>query len=545
MNAERDAAGLPVNRTELTPLLFMERAARVYATRTGAVYGRRRLTYADLGRRVRKLATALRQAGIRRGDRVAFMAPNVPALLEAHFGVALAGGVLVAINTRLNADEVSYIVNHSGARLYFVDAELAHAAGPQRESLPTVENVITIDDPEFAAGVSRVFDGPEYETFINVEPDAALAFRVPHEDDMYSINYTSGTTGRPKGVMYTHRSAYLNALSEIIAHRLEPSSAYLWTLPMFHCNGWCFPWAVTGAGSRHVLLRKVDPPVVWRLVTEEGVTHFNGAPTVLIMLINDAAAPQGRLRHPLRIATGGAPPSPTLLAQWEAIGAELTHLYGLTETYGPHTYCDWQPEWTVLPADERARLRARQGVPNLVACELRVVDGEMEDVPADGQAMGEVVMRGNNVMQGYFEQPDATAEAFRGGWFHSGDVAVMHPDGYIELRDRKKDIIISGGENISTIEVEQAIARHPDVLEVAVIAVPDEKWGEVPKAFVMLKEGRSVTAAELIAHCRTQLARFKCPKAVEFGPLPKTSTGKVQKFVLRNKEWSGRDKRIH
>ncbi len=523
--------------------MFIERAGRVHRDRVGVVYGRRRLTYGELGARARKLATALRRAGLQRGDRVAFLAPNVPALLEAHFGVALAGGVLVAINTRLNADEVGYILDHSGSRWLFVDAELAAAIRmPEHDG---VEAVVTIDDPEFAPGVPRRFDGPEYEAFIDVVPDEDLAWRVPHEDDLYSINYTSGTTGRPKGVMYTHRSAYLNALSEIIAHRLEPTSAYLWTLPMFHCNGWCFPWAVTGAGARHVLLRRVEPPLVWRLVQEEGVTHFNGAPTVLIMLINDPSVPGGRLPRPLRIATGGAPPSPTLLAQWEAIGAELTHLYGLTETYGPHTYCDWHPEWDARPADERAQLRARQGVPHLVACEVRVVDEQMGDVPPDGQTMGEVVMRGNNVMRGYFEQPDATAEAFRGGWFHSGDVAVMHPDGYIELRDRKKDIIISGGENISTIEVEQAIARHPDVLEVAVIAVPDEKWGEVPKAFVTLKDGRQLTAVDLIAHCREQLAHFKCPKAVEFGPLPKTSTGKVQKFVLRDTAWAGRDKRIH
>jgi fatty-acyl-CoA synthase len=314
---------------------------------------------------------------------------------------------------------------------------------------------------------------------------------------------------------------------------------------MFHCNGWCFPWAVTAAGARHVLLRKVDPPLVWRLVAEEGVTHFNGAPTVLIMLINDASAPAGKLARPLRIATGGAPPSPTLLAQWEAIGAELTHLYGLTETYGPHTTCDWHPEWNTLPSERRAVLRARQGVAHQVACELRVVDSEMRDVPADATTLGEVVMRGNNVMAGYFQDPEATAAAFRGGWFHSGDVAVMHPDGYIELRDRAKDIIISGGENISTIEVEQAIAAHPDVLEVAVIAVPDEKWGEVPKAFVMPKDGRMPTADAIVAHCRERLAKFKCPKHVEFGPLPKTSTGKVQKFVLREREWSGREKRIH
>ena len=532
---------MDVHRSELTPLLLLERSMRVHAPRIGAVYGQRRFTHAELGRRARQLATALARAGLGRGDRVAALLPNVPAMLDAHFGVALAGGVLVAINTRLNAAEVRYILEHSGARVLLVDAELAQPLG---DLPPSVERVVTVDDPEFAPGVPRTLEGPDYEAFLDLEPDD-LPFRVPAEDDLYSINYTSGTTGRPKGVMYTHRGAYLNALAEIVCHRLDSDAAFLWTLPMFHCNGWCFPWAVTGAGARHVLLRKVDPPLVWRLVAEQGVTHFNGAPTVLIMLINDATAPAGRLARPLRIATGGAPPSPTLLAQWEAIGAELTHLYGLTETYGPHTTCDWHPEWNTLAPEGRARLRARQGVPHLVACELRVVDGDMRDVPADGTTMGEVVMRGNNVMRGYFDDPEATAQAFRGGWFHSGDVAVMHPDGYIELRDRTKDIIISGGENISTIEVEQAIAEHPDVLEVAVIAVPDERWGEVPKAFVTPKEGRSPTAEEIVAHCRTRLAHFKCPKAVDFGPLPKTSTGKVQKFVLRKNEWKGQEAGIH
>jgi fatty-acyl-CoA synthase len=542
---EEEATAVDVNRTELTPLLFLERAARVYARRNGVVYGRRRLSYGEFGERVQRLASALTGAGLRRGDRVAFLAPNVPALLEAHFGVALAGGVLVAINTRLNAEEIAYILDHSGARLLFADAELAQGLAGQAASLASIELTVTIDDPECAPGVAHVFDGPEYEAFIGVDIDSSLRFRVQSEQDLYSINYTSGTTGRPKGVMYTHRSAYLNALSEIIAHRVESTSTFLWTLPMFHCNGWCFPWALTGVGARHVLLRKVDPPLVWRLIGEEGVTHFNGAPTVLTMLINDPAAPAERLPRALRIATGGAPPSPTLLAQWERIGANITHLYGLTETYGPHTYCDWQPEWDERDAEERARLRARQGVANLVACELRVVDAGMEDVPADAETMGEVVMRGNNVMRGYFADPAATADAFRGGWFHSGDVAVMHPDGYIELRDRKKDIIISGGENISTIEIEQAIARHPAVLEVAVIAIPDEKWGEVAKAFVTLKDNCRLTADELAAHCRQLLARFKCPKAIEFGPLPKTSTGKVQKFLLREKEWAGHGKRIH
>ena len=536
---------MSVSRTELTPLLFLERAENVYAERVGAVYGKRRFTWAEIGRRVRRLATALVRAGLRRGDRVAFLAPNVPALLEAHFGVALAGGVLVAINTRLNAAEVAYILDHSGSRFLFVDPELAANVAEARGAWKSVERVVTIADPEFAPGVRSPIEGEDYEVFLDVEPEPSLTFRVPSEDDSCSINYTSGTTGRPKGVLYTHRGAYLNALAEIVSHRLDPSSIFLWTLPMFHCNGWCFPWAVTAAGGRHLLLRKVDPPVVWELVRDEGVTHFNAAPTVLIMLIHDGAAPREPLVRPLRIATGGAPPSPTLLAQWEAIGAEITHLYGLTETYGPHTVCDWHPEWNDLDAANRARLRARQGVAHAVACELRVVDEHLVDVPRDGKALGEVVMRGNNVMKGYFEDPQATAEAFRGGWFHSGDVAVMHPDGYIELRDRKKDIIISGGENISTIEVEQAIASHPDVLEVAVIAVPHEKWGEVPKAFVVPKEGRNPTAEDVLAHCRSRLAHFKCPKEIAFGPLPKTSTGKIQKFVLREQEWTGRDRRIH
>ncbi|HSD11369.1 MAG TPA: acyl--CoA ligase family protein [Candidatus Binatia bacterium] len=536
---------MSVYRTEMTPLLFLDRSQKVYEHRIGAVYGTRRFTYGEIGARAIRLATALARAGIRRGDRVAILAPNVPAILEAHFGIALAGGILVAVNTRLNAAEVGYILEHSGSRIFFVDAELAQGVAALRGNARAVERTITIDDREFAPSVPRVFEGPEYEEFLDVAADPSFRWRVPDEEDVYSINYTSGTTGRPKGVMYTHRGGYLNALGEVVAHRMDTASVFLWTLPMFHCNGWCFPWAVTAAGGRHLLVRKVDPPLVWRLVREQGVTHFNGAPTVLIMLVNDPAAPKEMLVRPLRIATGGAPPSPTLLAQWEAIGATITHLYGLTETYGPHTYCDWHPEWSDLDPERRARLRARQGFASVVACEVRVVDDEMNDVPADAETMGEVVMRGNNVMKGYFADPEATAQAFRGGWFHSGDVGVLHPDGSIELRDRKKDIIISGGENISTIEVEQAIASHPDVLEVAVIAIPDEKWGEVPKAYVAPKPGRSPTSSDIIAHCRKHLAHFKCPKAVEFRELPKTSTGKVQKFVLREKEWADQDKRIH
>jgi fatty-acyl-CoA synthase len=365
------------------------------------------------------------------------------------------------------------------------------------------------------------------------------------EQRVLSINYTSGTTGRPKGVMYTHRGALLNALGEVLVHRLEQGSRFLWTLPLFHCNGWCFPWAVTAMGGAHVMLRALEPARILDLLVRERITHFNGAPTVLPML---AEAPQARgLRFDpeIRVATGGSPPSPTLLARMEALGIRVTHLYGLTETYGPHVYCEMQPGWERLDVVGRAAVMARQGVPYQVATHLRVVDEQMRDVPADGRSMGEVVMRGNNVMKGYYLDPEATEQAFAGGWFHSGDLGVVHPDGYIELRDRRKDIIISGGENISTIEVEHTLVKHPAVLECAVVAMPHEKWGEVPKAFVALKPGARADERELIEFCRANLAHFKCPKAIEFTELPKTSTGKIQKFRLREKEWSGREKRIH
>jgi fatty-acyl-CoA synthase len=345
--------------------------------------------------------------------------------------------------------------------------------------------------------------------------------------------------------MYHHRGAYLNALGSCVTVGLSSDSVYLWTVPMFHCNGWCFPWAVTAVGGTHVCLRKVDPSLIWRLIDEHGITQLNGAPTVMIALANDPAADRTTLRRPLRVLIGGAPPSPSLIARLESLGIQITHAYGLTETYAPHTVCEWQSAWNELEPAERARLQARQGVPYVTAEQVRVVDEQLHDVPADGETMGEVVMRGNNVMKGYYEQPDATAEAFTGGWFHSGDLAVMHPDGYIELRDRKKDIIISGGENISTIEVERCIYQHPAVLEVAVVAIPDERWGEVPKAFVTLKEGEALSERELIDFCRGRIARFKAPKAVEFGELPKTSTGKTQKFVLREREWQGQSKRIN
>jgi fatty-acyl-CoA synthase len=402
---------------------------------------------------------------------------------------------------------------------------------------------VNVEDP-LAGVVGTPLPGPAYEEFVRGAPVLAIEGRVDDEDRVTSINYTSGTTGRPKGVMYTHRGAALNALGEIIVHGLGRDSIYLWTLPLFHCNGWCFPWAVTAVGGTHVLLRAPAPERILELVRAERVTHFNGAPTVLLMLAEAPEARGVRFDPPVRVAIGGSPPSPTLLARMEELGVIVTHVYGLTETYGPHVVCEMQPAWESLDLAGRAAVMARQGVPMHVAPHLRVVDDALDDVPADGQTMGEVVMRGNNVMKGYYRDPEATARAFAGGWFHSGDLGVMHPDGYVELRDRKKDIIISGGENISTIEVEHAIVRHPAVLECAVVAMPDPRWGEVPKAYVSLRADSRASEQEIIEFCRERLAHFKCPKAVEFGELPKTSTGKIQKFRLRERDWAGREKRI-
>ena len=531
-----------VSRDPLTPLAFFERTVRVFPNKTAVVYGDRRWTWAAFAEEVGRFAGALARAGIEAGDRVAVLAPNVPALLAAHFAVLGRRAALVAINTRLSADEVGYILNHSGARAVFVDPELADrvSAGPRLEAAPLLVN---LEDP-VAGATGTPLDGPSFEAFVDGAEVLPLVGGVDDEDRVTSINYTSGTTGRPKGVMYTHRGAAINALGEVIVHGLERDSVFLWTLPLFHCNGWCFPWAVTAAGGTHVMLRSVDPARMLELIEAEGVTHFNGAPTVLLGLAEAPEAQGVRFDPPIRVATGGSPPSPTLLGRMESLGVRVTHLYGLTETYGPHVYCEMQPEWEALDVDGRAGVMARQGVPYHVATHLRVVDDQMRDVPADAESMGEVVMRGNNVMKGYFEDPEATADAFRGGWFHSGDLGVVHPDGYIELRDRKKDIIISGGENISTIEVEHTLVKHPAVLECAVVSMPHEKWGEVPKAFVALRPDVEATEAELIAFCRDRLAHFKCPKAIEFTELPKTSTGKIQKFRLREKEWAGRDRRI-
>jgi acyl-CoA synthetase (AMP-forming)/AMP-acid ligase II len=516
-------------RTELSPLSFLHRSAYVYPEKVAVVHGQRRITYRELEERVNRLASALVDAGIKPGDRVAFLAPNIPALLEAHYGVPTAGAVLVAINTRLNRDDVTYILEHSGTRMLFVDHELAHLV--EDADVPTVR----IDD----TGVA----GDPYEDFLAGGSSDYFEILVQDEEQTISINYTSGTTGRPKGVMYTHRGTYLNAMVEALQCQLRPESVLLWVVPMFHCNGWCFTWAVTAMGGRHVCLRKVDPEAIWELIDREGVTHFNGAPTVHLGVVSHPAA--RRVERGIMVAIGGAPPSPKLLGLMRALNFAPVHVYGLTETYAPYTVCERQPEWADATQERQARLLARQGVHNIISDPIRVVNADMRDVPCDGETMGEVVMRGNNVMKGYLDDPEATAVAFAGGWFHSGDIAVMHPDGYIEIRDRKKDIIISGGENISTIEVEHTVCSHPAVRECAVVAIPDEKWGERPKAFVTLAPGQELTEREIIDHCRDRLAHFKAPAAVEFIDLPKTSTGKVQKYVLREKEWSARDHRVN
>jgi fatty-acyl-CoA synthase len=521
-----------VFRTELTPASFLHRSACVYPGKTAVIHNDRRYSYKEFEERVSRFSSRLRQKGLKKHDRIAFLCPNIPALLEAHFAVPAAGCVLVPINTRLNAEEISYILSHSGSRMLFADSEL----------LPVIETVDLTGIEIIEINDTGLPEDP-YEAFLSGGSPEPVNCLPEDEEEPVSLNYTSGTTGQPKGVIYTHRGAYLNALGEAIETKLCPESVYLWTLPMFHCNGWCFTWAVTAVGGTHVCLRKTDPGLIWDLIEREGVTHFNGAPTLQINLLNHASA--NPVPKPVTVTIAGAPPSPTLLKMIRSFNFVPVHVYGLTETYGPITICEWHPEWDSLSDEEQSFYRARQGQSYLTADMVRVVDENLEDVPRDGTTIGEVVMRGNNVMKEYFLQPEATAKAFLGGWFHSGDLAVWHPDGYIELRDRLKDIIISGGENISTIEIEQLVVRHPAVLECAVVAIPDEKWGERPKAFVTLRKDARATEEEIISFCRAHAAHFKCPVAVEFGELPKTSTGKIQKYILREKEWAGKRKRIN
>jgi fatty-acyl-CoA synthase len=530
--------------TSLTPLSFLERSADVFADKTAIAYGHRRLSYSEFGAEATRLARALQASGVRPGDRVAYMCPNIPEMVVANFGVPLAGAVMVPINTRLSPDEVAFICNHSGSTILVVDTEYLPALAPALGRLTSVREVVAVSDPAGpAAPDAAELASVSYDDLLKRGSGDPLPWTVEDELSLIAINYSSGTTGQPKGAMYRHRGAYLNALGEVIHQRFDPDSVYLWTLPMFHCSGWCTPWAVTAIGGTHVCLRAVRPEQIWQLLDDERVTHLDGAPTVLTMI---AEAPQA---HPLErelVATvAGAPPGPTVIARMRELGARIVHVYGMTEVYGPYTINELQPGWAALSTGDQVRMQARQGVAMIQADPIRVVDEQMRDVPRDGRTMGEIVMRGNNVMAGYFDDPEATEKVFKGGWLHSGDLGVQHSDGYVELRDRAKDIIISGGENISTVEIEHAIETHPGVLDVAVIGIPDEKWGERPKAFVVRRPGAEVSEAEVIAYLQTHIARFKVPKSIEFvAGLPRTSTGKTQKYALREKEWAGHSSRI-
>jgi fatty-acyl-CoA synthase len=498
----------------LSPLQFLHRNARALGQRPAVVHGQRRMNYAELEERCNRLASALRDRGLERHDRVAILAPNTPALLEAHYGVPLAGGVLVAMNSRLSSGEVEYIIDDSGARILLVDAELQEVIDPI--SLDGVETVVIEDTGEA--------DDPYEQLLAEGSPEAPESW-LEDENEPISINYTSGTTGKAKGAVYTHRGAYLRALGVALEVKLGYDSVHLWTLPMFHCNGWCLTWAVTAAGAVHVCLRKVDPERIWELFDSEGVTHYSGAPTVHMSIVNHDNAHQ--LEQRVTVATGGSPPTPALIRRMRELNLYPTHLYGLTETYGPILGCSWQPQWNELELEEQARLLSRQGHTYNGADLVRVVDDDMNDVPRDGKTVGEVVMRGNSVMIGYHDNEEKTEDAFRGGWYHSGDLGVWHPDGYVELRDRSKDIIISGGENISSIEVEQTLAEHPAVLEAAVVAMPDEKWGERPKAFVELKQGKEASEDELRSFFPEHQAPIKFPPAIQIGEHPRTTTGKI------------------
>jgi fatty-acyl-CoA synthase len=520
---EQNLDRTPANYVPLSPISFLVRAARVYGPRVAVIYGDRRYTYTQLLDRSRRLASALARAGVGKGDTVAIMAPNIPEMLEAHYAVPMLGAVLCSINIRLDAGAVAFILQHSEAKVVLVDHEFDPV---MRRALAQAEHRRLVVD----------IDG-DYEAFI-AGGDPEFPVRLPDDEwQAIALNYTSGTTGNPKGVVLHHRGAYLNACSNALTLGLSPRSVYLWTLPMFHCNGWTYTWAVTLAGGTHVCLRRVEPAPIFAAIAEHGVTHMCGAPVVLSMLIHAPDEARRTFPQTVQIATGGAAPPSTVIARMEAMGFAVTHLYGLTESYGPSTVCMWQPGLDAMPIEEKSAFMARQGVNTPTLEDAAVFDpATMTPLPADGATMGELMLRGNTVMKGYLKNPSATEEAFAGGWFHTGDLAVMHPDGYVEIKDRAKDIIISGGENISSLEVEEVLYKHPDVMEAAVVARSDEKWGETPQAFVTLKLGATgVTEADIIAWCRAHLAHFKCPRFVTFGPLPKTSTGKIQKFELRDR----------
>ncbi len=525
----------PANFVALSPLTFIERTASVYPDYPAVVYGATRRDWGTTWERCRRLASALEQRGIKPGETVAAMLPNVPAMFEAHFGVPLAGCVLNTLNIRLDADAIAYMLEHGEAKAVLVDPEFSDVIEAAVAKLETPPLIIDVADAQFVPD-GRAIGELEYEALL-AEGDPAYPYRLPEDEwQAISLNYTSGTTGKPKGVVYHHRGAHLNATSNILVWAMPHHPTYLWTLPMFHCNGWCFPWTIAAAAGTNICLRKVEPKKVMDLIADEGVTHFSGAPIVLNGLVNLPNDEKRDFDHPVKVTTAGAAPPASVIAGVEQLGIDVTHVYGLTEVYGPVTSCAWREAWDELPMEERAKLKSRQGVRYHMLEALCVADpNTLEPVPKDGQTIGEILMRGNNVMKGYLKNEAATEQALEGGWYHTGDLAVWHPDGYIEIKDRSKDIIISGGENISTIEVEDTIYSHPAVEEAAVVARPDEKWGETPCAFVKLKVGYDeVTEQEIIDHCRKHLAHFKAPKTVVFSELPKTSTGKIQKFVLRD-----------
>ena len=526
---ERQAA----NFVALSPLSFLARTAAIHPERIALVHGLLRQTWATTYRRCRQLASALQRRGVSAGQTVAAMLPNTPAMFEAHFGVPMAGAVLNTLNTRLDPEAIAFQLDHGEARVLLTDREFSSTI---RRALALMTGpkplVIDVADALFEGG--EFLGEKEYEDFLT-EGDPAFAWQLPSDEwNAIALNYTSGTTGNPKGVVTHHRGAYLNATSNVVTWAMPRHAVYLWTLPMFHCNGWCFPWTMALQAGTSVCLRRVDPTLIFPLIREHRVTHMCGAPIVYGLLINASEQLRAGIDHPIHGLIAGAAPPAAIIEGCERIGIDITHVYGLTEVYGPAAVCVRQDGWEKLPIGERAELNARQGVAYPMQEAIAVLDPEtMQPVPADGQTMGEIFFRGNLVMKGYLKNPEATAEAFRGGWFHTGDLAVMHPDGYVKIKDRSKDIIISGGENISSVEVEEVLYRHPAVMVAAIVAAPDPKWGEVPCAFIELREGAECSEEEIVEYCRQHMARYKVPKRVVFGTLPKTSTGKIQKFMLR------------
>ncbi|KAL6959878.1 Isovalerate--CoA ligase aae2 [Sarracenia purpurea var. burkii] len=528
------------NYVPLSPISFLERSAKVYRDRTSLVYGSVKYTWKETHQRCLRLASALTQLGISRGDVVATLAPNIPAMQELHFAVPMAGAVLCTLNARYDSSMVSILLRHSKAKVIFVDFQLIEIAREALDHLASMETkpptLVLVPESKDSSPTSISSDTHEYERLLATGHVEFSIRRPKSEWDPISVNYTSGTTSRPKGVVYSHRGAYLNALATIFLHGMGSMPVYLWTVPMFHCNGWCLIWGLAALGGTNICLRNVSPKGIFESIALHKVTNMSGAPTVLNMIINSPLSDRRPLPHKVEVMTGGAPPPPHIFLKMEELGFGVSHLYGLTETYGPGTSCVWKPEWDTLPQDERLKLRARQGVQHFGLEEVDIKDPvTMNSVPADGKTIGEVMFRGNTVMSGYLDDLEATEKAFRGGWFRSGDLAIKHPDGYIEIKDRSKDIIISGAENICSIEVERVLFSHPAVLEAAVVARPDNHWGETPCAFVKLKVGSSVEAQELIKFCRDHLPHYMAPRTVIFEDLPKTSTGKVQKFILREK----------